>query len=73
MINFNALMSAYTKLRTNPMELLGQYGISPDMANNPQQIIQTLLNKGAISQEQLNKAMEMRNNPIFQQMFGNRK
>lgn len=35
----------------------------PQNVTNPQDIVQYLLNTGQVSQDQLNKAMEMRNNP----------
>lgn len=69
MINLNEMMNLYNKLRSNPMAILSQFGIPADIANNPQQIIQTMLNKGAITQDQLNKAMEMKNNPMFKGLF----
>ena len=35
----------------------------PQNVTNPQDIIQYLLNTGQVSQQQLNSAMEMKNNP----------
>lgn len=35
----------------------------PQNVTNPQDIVQYLLNTGQVSQDQLNKAMQMRENP----------
>ena len=53
MINFQQFMQ-------NPLGLLLQRFNIPQNMNDPQQIIQNLLNTGQISQEQLNKAMQAR-------------
>jgi hypothetical protein len=37
--------------------------------NDPNQIIQHLLNTGQVSQQQVNKAMQLRNHPMFKGMF----
>lgn len=37
--------------------------------NNPNDIIQHLLNTGQISQQQLNSVVGMRNNPMIQQLM----
>jgi len=37
--------------------------------NNPNEILQHLLNTGQITQDQVNQAMQLRNNPIIQQMM----
>ena len=37
--------------------------------NNPNDIIQHLLNTGQISQQQVNSVMGMRNNPMIQQLM----
>ena len=49
----------------NPMQmLLKRYNI-PQGMTNPQDIIQHLLNTNQVSQAQVNQAMQMRNNPMF--------
>lgn len=40
------------------------------MCDDPNKIIQHLLNTGKVTQAQVNQAMQMRNNPMIQQMFG---
>lgn len=63
---FNALgggmnpMAMLSQLRTNPLGLLRQAGYNvPENVNNPQQIIQHLMNSGQISQQQLSNAQAM--------------
>lgn len=48
------------QLRTNPMKLLSQKFNIPANITTPQDIIQHLLNTGQVTQEQVNRAMEMR-------------
>ena len=56
-MNFTQLLS---QLRTNPMSVLRQAGYNvPESLNNPQQIIQHLMNSGQITQEQVNNAQMM--------------
>lgn len=62
-------LAMINQFRNNPMALLSQRFNLPANMNNPQEIVQHLLNTGQISQEQVNQAMEMRNNPMIQQMF----
>ena len=58
-------------LRSNPMQILSQrFNIPQNISNNPNDIIQHLLNTGQINQAQVNQAMSMRNNPMVQQMLG---
>ena len=47
----------------------GQAQRIPQNLNNPNQIIQHLLNTGQVSQSQVNNAMQMRNHPMFKGMF----
>lgn len=65
------LFQAYQMLRSNPMQILSQrFNIPQNISNNPNDIIQHLLNTGQINQAQVNQAMSMRNNPMVQQMLG---
>ena len=52
-------------LKSNPKQILSQMYNVPQNLNDPQQIIQHLLNSGQITQDQVNNAMNMRNNPMF--------
>lgn len=53
-------MQMLTQLKSNPMGLLRQAGFNvPTNINNPQAIIQHLMNSGQISQSQLTQAQQM--------------
>jgi hypothetical protein len=61
----------YQQLRSNPMQMLARrFNLPQGMnINNPNDIIQHLLNTGQISQQQLNSVVGMRNNPMIQQLM----
>ena len=62
------IMQMLSQLKSNPMGMLRQAGFNvPDNLNNPQQIIQHLMNSGQVNQNQLNQAQQMA------QMFGSMK
>lgn len=69
MIDFNTLLYMYQQLRQNPMQLLSKRFNIPPNLNDPQQIIQYLLNSGQVSQNQINQVMQIKNNPQIQQLF----
>lgn len=48
-----------TQIRSNPASILSQYGIPQDIANNPQAVVQHLMNTGRVSQDQYNRAVSM--------------
>ena len=48
------------QLQSNPMALLSQKFKIPSNIQTPQDIIQHLLNTGQVTQEQVNRAMQMR-------------
>lgn len=53
----NNPMMMLMQLKQNPLAFLQKAGFNvPDNVNNPQEIIQHLMNSGQISQEQVNKA-----------------
>ena len=68
--NMKDFMDIYNQMRQNPMQVLSQRFNLPQNVNDPNQIIQHLLNTGQVSQGQVNRAMQMRNNPLIQKMFG---
>lgn len=72
MNNVYGLMQMYQQLRQNPVQLLSQKYNIPANMNDPQQIIQHLLNSGQVSQAQINQLMQLRNNPQIQQLFNMR-
>ena len=57
----NQIMSMYNKLRNNPSQILGTFGIPQNIINNPQAILQHLMNSGRITQDQYNEAVRMAN------------
>lgn len=74
MNNINQLMNMYQQLRANPMQLLTRrFNLPQGMnMNNPNDIIQHLLNTGQVTQQQVNNVMGMQNNPIIQQLMQRR-
>ena len=68
MINAN-LLSMISQFKSNPMQMLSQRYNIPNNMQNPQDIIQHLLNTGQISQQQVNSAMQLKNNPNIQSLF----
>lgn len=82
-IPFNQFFNSFRGFMGNPMQMLMQnrLNIPQNMANNPNAIIQHLMNSGQMSQDQFNflrqKANQIQNNPQFQQsmqeFYGNKK
>ena len=56
------LMNFYNQLKSNPMSVLSKKFNIPQNVdiNNPNDIIQHLLNTGQVSQQQVNNAMKMK-------------
>lgn len=71
MTNMNQVMQIYQQLRTNPAQILAQrFNLPPGInMNNPNEIIQHLLNTGQVNQAQVNQVMGMGKNPIIQQLM----
>ena len=63
-------MDLYNQMQQNPIQLLSRKFNIPQNINNPNDIIQHLLNSGQVTQTQVNNAMQMANNPMFKKMFG---
>ena len=57
------------QFKQNPMAMLSKRFNIPGNMNDPNEIIQHLLNTGQVSQAQVNQAMQMRNNPMFKGLF----
>lgn len=67
--NMNDLMNMYQQMKRNPAQFLSKrFNIPPD-ANDPNAIIQHLLNSGQVSQDQVNRVMNLRNNPMIQMLM----
>jgi hypothetical protein len=65
----NQIMQAVQQLKSNPSAILGPRFNIPQNLNDPNTIIQHLLNTGQIKQEQVNQLMSLRNSPLFKGMF----
>lgn len=65
----NNIFQMVSQFKSNPMSLLMRRFNIPQNMNNPQDIVQHLLDSGQISQAQLNNAMRMKNDPRVQQLF----
>lgn len=74
MINIQKFMNDYSEMMKNPKQyVIKNMGISEDIADDPNKIIQKMMNDGRISQDQYNSArnmaMQLQNNPMFRQMM----
>ena len=68
--NINDMMDLYNRIRQNPVQVLSQRFNLPQNISSSQDIIQHLLNTGQVSQDQVNRAMQMQNNPMIRKLFG---
>ena len=67
--NVNDILNMYQQMRANPMQFLSQRFNLPQDLNDPNSIIQHLLNTGQVTQTQVNNANAMRNNPLIQRLI----
>lgn len=65
----NNLLSIISQFRQNPLAALSQRFNIPQNMNDPNQILQHLLNTNQVSQGQVNRVMQMRNDPQIQQLL----
>lgn len=66
------LMQMFGQFKQNPMQFISrQYNLPQNVGNNPQQIVQYLLDSGQINQQMVNRAQGML--PQLNQMFGGKK
>lgn len=71
MNNSMNIMQMFGQFKQNPMQFISrQYNLPQNVCNNPQQIVQYLLDSGQINQQMVNRAQQMM--PQFNQMFGNK-
>ena len=68
--NINDLNNIYQQFKQNPMQMLSKRFNIPQNLNNPNDIVQHLLNTGQVTQTQVNQVMNMRNNPLIKQLIG---
>jgi hypothetical protein len=67
--NIQSILQMYSQFRQNPMALLGRRFNIPQGIQSPQDMVQYLLNSGQVSQDQVNQAMRMKNDPQIRNMF----
>lgn len=65
----NTQLNMIMQFRQNPVGMLSQRFNIPQGMNDPNAILQHLLNTNQVSQDQVNRVMQMRNNPQVQQLF----
>jgi hypothetical protein len=67
----NNFINMLNQFKQNPMAMLSRKFNIPQNMNDPNQILQHLLNSGQVSQEQVNRVMRMKNDPQFQNLIKN--
>lgn len=72
--NFQNFMQTFRQMASNPAQYaMKNMGVSQDMANDPDAIIQKMMQDGKITQAQYNQArsmaMQIQNNPMFKQLM----
>lgn len=68
----NQFAQLYSQFRQNPLAMLSKKFNIPQNLNDPQQIVQHLLNSNQISQSQLNMYVSQASNNPFLRQFMNR-
>ena len=64
----NNLFNMVSLFKQNPLAMLSQKYNIPQGMNDPNQILQHLLNTNQVSQGQVNRVMQMRTDPQIQQI-----
>jgi hypothetical protein len=62
MNNLGNIMQMVNTIKQNPMAMLSKFNVPQNIANDPQAIIQYMMNSGKISQEQYNAAIKQAQN-----------
>lgn len=62
MNNLGNIMQMVNTIKQNPMAVLSKFNVPQNIANDPQAIIQYMMNSGKISQEQYNAAIKQAQN-----------
>ena len=65
----NPMVNMISQFKQNPMSVLSQRFNIPQNMSDPNEILQHLLNTRQVSQEQVNKVMQMKNDPQIQQLL----
>lgn len=69
--NIKDISDMYQRFKQNPMQMLNQRFNIPQNVNmsDPNAILQHLMSTGQVSQNQINQVMQMKNNPMIQQLM----
>lgn len=69
--NLKDIADLYQRFRQNPIQMLNQRFNIPHNVNlnDPNAILQHLMNTGQVTQNQVNQVMQMKNNPMIQQLM----
>ena len=65
----NNFLSMLTQFKQNPVAMLSKKYNIPQNMNDPNAILQHLLNTNQVSQAQVNQVMQMKNDPQFQKLI----
>ena len=65
----NNMLNMLNQFKQNPMGMLSKRFNIPQDMSDPNQILQHLLNSGQVSQEQVNRVMQMKNDPQIQRLL----
>ena len=63
------MLNMLNQFKQNPMGMLSKRFNIPQDMSDPNQILQHLLNSGQVSQEQVNRVMQMKNDPQIQRLL----
>lgn len=66
----NSFENMLIQFKQNPIAMLSQRFNIPMNLNDPNLILQYLLNTNQVSQQQVNSIMQMKNNPAIQNLLG---
>ena len=66
----NTPLNMIAQFKQNPLAMLSQKYNIPQGMNDPNQILQHLLNTNQVTQDQVTRVMQMKNNPQIRQMLG---
>lgn len=67
----NNFVTMLNQFKQNPIAMLNKRFNIPQNMNDPDQILQHLLNTNQISQAQVNRVMQMKNDPQFRHLISN--
>ena len=67
----NNFVTMLNQFKQNPIAMLNKRFNIPQDMNDPDQILQHLLNTNQITQAQVNRVMQMKNDPQFRHLISN--